>query len=260
MKLLGLRRRLGLAPPPVADNDDASPNLFDRSTYIASPIPIESELHELLDSLAELTIFDIGACEGEDSVRYSRLFPAARIYAVEAVPSNVERCRATVSKYGARNVVIVPYALADTDGIHTMYVSSGSPPGVSRAGDWDYGNKSSSLLEPGLHQSIHPWVEFSERIQVETRRLDTVCDELGVKRIDFIHLDVQGAELMVLAGAGSYLADVAAVWLEVEAVALYRGQPLAAEVASFMRHRGFALRNDTVGPVSGDQLWIQGKR
>lgn len=140
-----------------------------------------------------------------------------------------------------------------------LHVSSGRPPWADGTEDWDFGNKSSSLLEPGLHLSVHPWVEFTEVIEVSTRRLDRLCHDLGVTRIDFLHLDVQGAELMVLAGAGLLLADVTAIWLEVEAVPLYRGQPLAPDVEAFMRRHGFWKKRDTVDDVSGDQLWLRSK-
>jgi len=138
-----------------------------------------------------------------------------------------------------------------------MHVSSGRPPDANGTDDWDFGNKSSSLLEPDLHLSIHPWVRFDVQIEVQARRLDEVCEEIGVTGIDFIHLDVQGAELLVLRGAGRFLPAVRAVWMEVEAVPLYVNQPLVPEVEAFMHDRGFTKWRDTVGAVSGDQLWLR---
>jgi FkbM family methyltransferase len=240
------------ASPAFVDRSLAKRSGFDRSSYISSPVPIESVLRELFDGRRDLTIFDIGACEGEDSVRYARIFPAAHIYAVEPVPENVARCNVTIDRFGATNVRVLPFALSETSGVQMLHVSSGRPPWADGTEDWDFGNKSSSLLEPGLHLSVHPWVEFTEVIEVATRRLDHVCHDLGVTRID-----VQGAELMVLAGAGLLLADVTAIWLEVEAVPLYRGQPLASDVEAFMVRHGFWKKRDTVDDVSGDQLWLR---
>jgi FkbM family methyltransferase len=241
----------------VDDRSSVDTVAFDRGSYISSPLPIEGLLHELFDGREDMTIFDIGACEGEDSVKYARAFPRARIYAVEPVPANVARCRLTIDRYGASNVHVLPFALSESSGVHSLHISSGRPPWADGTEDWDFGNKSSSLLEPSLHRSVHPWVEFTEAIEVTTLRLDQVCHDLGVTRIDFIHLDVQGAELMVLTGAGKLLSDVTAIWLEVEAVPLYRGQPLAPEVEIFMQRHGFWKRKDTVDDVSGDQLWLR---
>ena len=91
---------------------------------------------------------------------------------------------------------------------------------------------------------------------VPTRTFAGVLAELDIGRVDLAHIDVQGAELMALRGAGARLSDVRAVWLEVEAVELYRGQPLRQEVEQFMRAAGFRLALDTVGKVTGDQLWV----
>ena len=69
-------------------------------------------------------------------------------------------------------------------------------------------------------------------------------------------MDVQGAELRVLNGAGTLLDSVRVIWMEVEAKPLYKDQPLKADVERFMASRGFEKRLDTVGSVSGDQLYV----
>ncbi len=185
------------------------------------------------------------------------MFPNARVFAVEPVPDNLQRCRRTISEYGARNVEVLPYALSDRDlGVALLHLSSGRPPGVDDEEDWDYGNKSSSLLEPELHLQVHPWVAFDATIEVKTRRLDSLCAELGVDRVDFLHADVQGAGI-VLEGAGDLLLDLRAIWLEVEAVPLYRDQPLARDIERYLSHCGLHKAKDTVGEMSGDQLWIR---
>ena len=69
-------------------------------------------------------------------------------------------------------------------------------------------------------------------------------------------MDVQGAELMVLKGAGELIEHIKLIWLEVESVELYKDQPVRSDVEAFMRDNGFQLLKDTVGRVSGDQLYI----
>jgi FkbM family methyltransferase len=226
-------------------------------TYVKSPLPIERELSLLFGRHAAITIFDIGACEGEDSVRYARRFPRSTVYAVEPLPANVERMRATLKRYRTKNVRVLPFALSDVRGKARLFVSAGRPPAIPDSDDWDYGNKSSSLLEPDRHLELVPWVHFDDVVEVETRTLADVCAEYGVPRVDFIHMDVQGAELKVLDGLGPLLQGVVAIWLEVEAVPLYRDQPLKGDVERYLRARGFDLSKDTVGEISGDQLWVR---
>jgi hypothetical protein len=73
---------------------------------------------------------------------------------------------------------------------------------------------------------------------VETRRLDDFAETTGA---DFLKVDVQGDELLVLQGALERLRDVLVVHTEVEFLPLYKNQPLFADVDSFLRARGFAF-------------------
>jgi 2-O-methyltransferase len=62
----------------------------DTDQYISMPSPIECELRNLFGLKDPLTIFDIGSCEGEESIKHSKLFRNSKIYAVEALPDNLE--------------------------------------------------------------------------------------------------------------------------------------------------------------------------
>lgn len=229
---------------------------FTRDTYINSPSPIEYELRLIFDVQKPLVIFDIGSCEGEDSIRYSRIFSNSRIFAVEALPSNLPLLKANLDKYSVENVEILPFALSDKIGTCNFYVSSGQLEGNKENQDWDYGNKSSSLLPPEKHLEIIPWLKFQDMIIVEARTLKDVCLEKEIACIDFIHMDVQGAELKVLEGAEEFIKQVKLIWLEVEAIELYKNQPLKQDIEVFMQKKGFFKIKDTVDSVSGDQLYI----
>ncbi|MEI6725967.1 MAG: FkbM family methyltransferase [Actinomycetes bacterium] len=233
---------------------------YDRREWIESRElePQERLLLELFDQREHLTIFDVGACEGENSVRYARLFPRADVYSVEPLPTNIKRIEDAVRTYGVRNVTPIQACLSSGEDAVEFHVSSGRPPGRdSELADWDFGNKSSSLLPPGETLAIYPWLEFTETVRIRTSRLDEVAARRAVTQIDFLHLDVQGAELLVLEGAGPLLSRVWTLWLEVEAVPLYAGQPLRREIERFLDDRGFVKLLDTVGDVSGDQFWAK---
>lgn len=104
----------------------------------------------------------------------------------------------------------------------------------------------SSLLKPGSEAFrdfgdpayFFPVVEH----RVLTRRLDEVLDEAGIQTLDFIKLDVQGAETEVLRGLGDRLEhSTLGVELEVGLPGGYLEQPSIGEVDEFLRARGFAL-------------------
>ena len=236
--------------------DGAQPQAtMSRESFLATPLPIERELRRLFPRLDAHVVFDIGSCEGEDAIRYASLFPSATVYAVEPLASNVRLMEVNFTRHRHLNIQVLPFAMSDQAGIAPFFVSSGRPDGVAQS-DWDYGNKSSSLLRPDRHLDVHPWVHFENQIEVATETLEGVCGRLGIRKIDFVHLDVQGAELSVLKGAGALLERIGAVWMEVEAIPLYEGQPLVPEVERFMSERGFRRLLSTVDAVSGDQLWV----
>lgn len=224
--------------------------------YIKESLPFEAELSQYYSSGDALTIFEIGSCEGEDSIRLKKKFPRATIYTFEPLPNNIKIIQKNFRRYGLDKDHLYQLALGEKNGQATFYVSSGHPDHLPKVKGWDYGNKSSSLLPPKKHKEVLKWVKFKEKIKVKTQRLDSFCAEQSVDRIDFIYLDVQGAELMVLRGAGDMLSKVGAIWMEVEAVELYANQPLKKEVETFMKKNGFIRVKDTVDDISGDQLYV----
>ncbi len=138
-----------------------------------------------------------------------------------------------------------------------MYVSSGKPHDLELAKtDWDFGNKSSSLLPPDKTLVIFDWLTFNDFCDVDTMRLDEFVNKHHICRIDLVHMDVQGAEMMVLKGAGRELDLISNIWLEVSNVSLYTGQPLQKDIEAFLNAKGFVKLLDTVDNFSGDQFWI----
>lgn len=231
----------------------------DLDAYLGSFSAAEHELCRIFPADESLTIFDIGACEGEDTVRFARRFPRSSLIAFEPLPANQEIIRANFTRFGVQNATLAPVAMSDRAGTAVFHVSSGRPPGAPAGAAWNYGNKSSSLLPPAGDAPMHGWIEFKERMTVPTTTLDVYCGEKGIGRIDFVHMDVQGAERLVLEGAARMLPHITAIWLEVSQRENYRGQVLDHEIRDFMRCHGFRLsfkayRGDKSG--EGDHLYL----
>lgn len=228
---------------------------FDRTAYINEPSAISRELKTIFKKDSPLTIFEIGACEGEDSIKYARLFPNSKIYSFEPLPGNVNLIHDNFIKYGIANARCYNKALSSENGVAEFYVSSGRPDGAAQS-DWDYGNKSSSLLPPANHLEIAGFIHFNKKIEVETITLKSFCNSNNITAIDFIHMDVQGAELMVLRGAGDLISSIKLIWMEVSKIDLYKNQPLAEDVKKFMLENNFLLIKDALFGLHGDQLYI----
>lgn len=230
--------------------------MFNRDKYINSPVEIEFELLLLLEKEKVKHVFDIGACEAEDSIRYSVLFPNSTVYAFEPRKDNLAIGHESIAKYKRKNIVLENIALSDKDGLAEFFLSEGEPGDLKNSEEWDFGNKSSSLLPPSEEMKKHTaWLQFKNKIEVETMRLDHYVQKKQITGIDFAHIDVQGAELMVLNGAGNFMNKIKLIWMEVEAVELYKNQPLKKDVEEFMQKNNFINLLDTVNDVAGDQLY-----
>ncbi len=225
--------------------------------FIKISLPQKKELLQIFSNKQQLVIFDIGACEGEDSIRYIKLFPNSRVHSFEPVPSNFKIASENIRRFNLQqSIVLNKIALSDKEGTAELFVSSGKPTDIEPQPNWDYGNKSSSLLPPQKTLEIVPWLKFKKTIKIKTTTLDEYCELNKITTIDIIHMDVQGAELLVLKGGPHMLKSVKSIWLEVEAVELYKDQPLKKDVERFMKKTGFVKFIDTVDNVAGDQLYV----
>ena len=237
--------------------------IFDRELYIDKPLIYENILDNFLDVYSKLVIFEIGACECEDTIKLSRLFPLSHIISTEPILENRLCGIKYLKEYDIKNVWLTYYAFSDFVGEAEMFISSGEPTDII-VSDWDCGNKSSSLLEPVKHLEIWPWIEFKHKQKVPVTTLDHFVDMINkmphsevpkIDKINFIHMDVQGAELKVLSGAQKMLPNIDFIFMEVSDVELYKNQPLKQNVKDFMEFHNFMLVYDSVNEVSGDQLW-----
>jgi hypothetical protein len=88
--------------------------------------------------------------------------------------------------------------------------------------DWDL---SSSLLAPKLHLEQNPWVTFERDCEVPTVRLDAWAEmSIPGQTVDFIWMDVQGAEHLVIAGGAKTFSHSCFCYFEYSDRELYAGQ------------------------------------
>ena len=208
----------------------------------------EKEMKSFFSLSDDLMIFDIGSHNGDSTLRYKSIFPNAKVNCFEPVPSNFDDLQKNTKTIS--NVSIFQIALSARNEETTFYLSN--------ADNVELGSKSSSLLSPTAEiKSVTPWLKFEHTIKVITKTLETFCAEQNIQHIDFVHMDVQGAELLVLQGANKMLNQIDMIWMEVENVELYKGQPLKKDVFQYLSSHGFELVIDDVNWVAGDQLWIR---
>ena len=92
-------------------------------------------------------------------------------------------------------------------------------------------------------------------IPVKSKRLDDI-EEL--EPIDYLKMDVQGSELMVLTHGTKKLTDCVAIHLEVSFIPLYENQPCFGQIDMWMREHGFVphcfetVKNWSITPTLRD--------
>lgn len=192
-------------------------------------------LDELIDSNPEafgdlaFTLLDIGALpiEGQHEPyhRLPELFPGSRIISVEVDEDVCKRLNAEALP----GQEFYPAALGRKEETRRFYrtaepmCSSLYPPNealISR-----YHN-----MEPAMLDSV---------TTIETVSLDRFAARHGIDDVDFIKIDIQGAELDVFEGGAATLTNVTAIVSEVEFIPHYVGQPLFGHVCAFLMQRGF---------------------
>lgn len=103
------------------------------------------------------------------------------------------------------------------------------------------GSGMSSLLRPdprrlAFFNGFTHYGRVHATAEVDTLRM---ADVEALEDIDFLKMDVQGAELMILEHAGSALDRCVAIHLEASFVTLYEGQPTIGDIDRWMRAHGF---------------------
>jgi FkbM family methyltransferase len=141
-------------------------------------------------------IVEIGACEGEDSLEFLRLFGnKTQAHCFEADPRNIKKFEKKVNHPRCH---LYPLAISHIDGKTTFYQSFGKRPGSPDQVDRC---SSGSINKPQGHLKAQKWCSFNDGIEVPSITLDTWCKQNNIDSIDLIWADVNGGEASMIEGA-----------------------------------------------------------
>lgn len=101
--------------------------------------------------------------------------------------------------------------------------------------------QSSSMLEFGSHQQHHPHVKMVSKRELKTTRLDTLIKQhnISIEKVNFMNLDIQGAELNALISMGDCLKHIDYIYTEVNTEYVYKNCALLSELDAFLESNGF---------------------
>ncbi len=155
------------------------------------PTAYEPEIGYLIKSLITPgdVVLDIGANVGLHTVAFARAVgPQGHVYAFEPVPKMAERNSLNCALNGQDNVTLVPCALGEENSVIEMNINIA-----------DGGMEGTSSLLETVHVERRPEQYMTQ--QVTVRRLDDFFGKMvGSERLDFVKMDTEGFEPMVLKG------------------------------------------------------------
>lgn len=107
----------------------------------------------------------------------------------------------------------------------------------------NYNGMSSSIFEFGTHPQFSPDTVFVDIVRMPTRTIDSLADEYDIN-VNFLNMDLQGAELHALQGATDFLFDIDYVMTEVNCEEVYKGCAQVEQLDEFLEAYRFE-RMDT---------------
>ena len=136
-----------------------------------------------------MTVLDIGAHHGFYTLLASqRVGPHGCVIAFEPSARELRRLRWNLALNRCRNVRVEPLALGSHDGAAELFVCMGIETGCN------------SLRAPSVPESTRPTL-------VRVTTMDSYLEKHPTRPIDFVKLDVEGAEMDFLRGASRFLSS-----------------------------------------------------
>ena len=183
-------------------------------------------------------VLELGSFDGGDALRFARAFPNTRIVTVEADPVRVNVVRANLASTHAE---VVNNAVCSENGPVPWFTSKIS-------GEVD--GQGSLYEHSQVYKEKFPQVEQSAaQVTVDGLRLDTLCQQNNIHNIDFMHMDIEGAEYGALASMG----DLRPKLIFMEMLPNYfedvRG---SKDIEALLTDRGYIL----IARLSQDRLYI----
>lgn len=173
------------------------------------------------------TVVDVGAyVDGWYTLLAAKIVgQAGKVYSFEPVPKFYKRLKDNITLNHFTNITTEDAALGSKNGNKTFYQSDGT----------------SSFFR------THVQKEGSKRIQqikVKVLKLDSYLKLKKISKVNFVKIDVEGAELEVLKGAKDLLKKSDAPYLLIEAVDEYlrNGSASKDELVRYLEGFGYKLR------------------
>lgn len=187
-------------------------------------VPLSMEELSSLISKNHPVILEIGCNDGTDTKRLRTAFPKATIHCFEPDA----RAQIRFVNNGGLDICTSLHrtAVGAVDGKVIFNVSSGRE-NLEMPRGWDL---SGSIRKPLSVLTEVPWIKFENQVEVAITTLDLFFEKYELSLVDFIWMDVQGAELDVIRGGAKALKSVRYLYTEYDDGGLYDGGATLLEI------------------------------
>ena len=164
------------------------------------------------------TVLDVGACIGDVTIPFAK--KAKKVVAIEAEPENISYLRFNVISNGLRNVQVVGKAVWNCRKTLNLKFNSDNV---------------------GCHSIVDNNAGKTLKVQADT--IDNIVSDLKIRRIDFVKMDIEGAEVVALEGAEKVLGIAGKIALETHTVL---GKKTSLQVGKVLKGYGFKVCIDPI--------------
>ncbi len=142
-------------------------------------------------------VFELGAHIGYISLYFSKLAGSSgKLFVFEPGANNLVYTRENLSNSRIKNIELVEKAVSDSTGVATFYLENITGQSNSLVKDYRVTKKIQSKA----------FVEVQKNaVQVETIRLDDFVRDRNINKIDFVKIDIEGAEYLAIQGMSNIL-------------------------------------------------------
>jgi FkbM family methyltransferase len=169
-------------------------------------------------------VLHVGASTGQERFIYDK-YTKGKVVWVEAIPRVYADLVFNIEEF--ENQIALNLCVSNVDGEQVEFNVSNNE------------SQSSSILELAHHSTIHPEVHYTHKLKMVTSRLDTALKNINIECINFLNIDLQGAELLALQGLGEYINQFDWALLEVNKQETYKECVLIDDLDYFMLQKGF---------------------
>lgn len=143
-------------------------------------------------------IFDVGCYDCGDSIRFKNTFTDCEVYAFEASPTRYAMTKSNAERY---KINLFNLAVSDQNGEKQFFDSLVDGNRVDAQGSF--------YKHSQFYKNRNPRIKQNEKaITIPSITVDTFCKNHNIKDIDVLHVDVEGAEILVIKGMKELLPKI----------------------------------------------------